>query len=53
MTQGDASKGRGLGRYICRGILEAQGGQIWADSPPGEGVQISFTLPLAAPGPPP
>jgi PAS domain S-box-containing protein len=36
--------GAGLGLYIARGIVEAHGGRIWADSKPGKGTTISFTL---------
>jgi signal transduction histidine kinase len=36
--------GAGLGLYIARGIIEAHGGRIWADSIPGKGTTISFTL---------
>jgi signal transduction histidine kinase len=43
-----AQKGRGLGLYIAKGIVEAQGGTIWADSRVGEGSTFHFTLPLAA-----
>ncbi len=39
-------KGLGLGLAISKGLVEAHGGQIWADLPPEGGLQISFTLPL-------
>jgi PAS domain S-box-containing protein len=41
--------GLGLGLYICRGIVEAHGGRIWAESPPGGITYFRFTLPIAAP----
>lgn len=40
-------KGLGLGLYISKRIVEAHGGQIWAESELGKGTSISFTLPLA------
>jgi signal transduction histidine kinase/CheY-like chemotaxis protein len=40
--------GSGLGLSIARGIVEAQGGTIWAESVPGQGSTFSFTLPFAA-----
>jgi signal transduction histidine kinase len=37
--------GAGLGLYIARGIVEAHGGRIWAESSAG-GAMLIFTLPL-------
>lgn len=35
----------GLGLAIARGLVEAQGGRIWAESSTGGGARICFTLP--------
>jgi signal transduction histidine kinase/HAMP domain-containing protein len=40
--------GTGLGLAICKAFVEAQGGEIWAESSQASGTVISFTLPLAA-----
>lgn len=45
---GSNSHGFGLGMYIARGIVEAHAGSIWAESRPGEGLRVSFTLPRSA-----
>lgn len=38
-------RGRGLGLYISRCIVEAHGGRIWVESKLGEGSRFCFTLP--------
>jgi len=45
--------GSGLGLSIAREIVELHGGQIWAESTPGEGASFCFTLPLQSVPPTP
>ncbi len=43
-SKGDR-RGAGLGLTICRAIVEAHGGRIWAESTLGVGTTVKFTLP--------
>lgn len=38
--------GVGLGLTICRGIVEAHGGRIWAENRSGGGALFHFSIPL-------
>jgi signal transduction histidine kinase len=38
----------GLGLAIARGLIEAQGGRIWAENRAGGGARVGFSLPIAA-----
>lgn len=45
-----SNHGTGLGLYICKNLVEAQGGRIWAqDNKDGPGATFSFSLPIAIP----
>ncbi len=37
--------GVGVGLAVCRGIVQAHDGEIWAESVPGHGSTFTFTLP--------
>jgi two-component system sensor kinase FixL len=41
------SDGMGIGLSICRKIVQARGGKIWAEHPVGGGTTFIFTMPLA------
>jgi signal transduction histidine kinase len=49
-AENSAQKGRGLGLYIARQLVEAQGGRIWAESRLAAGTTFFFTLPRVKPG---
>jgi C4-dicarboxylate-specific signal transduction histidine kinase len=39
-------EGLGLGLSICRSIIEAHGGRLWAEPAPKSGALFKFTIPL-------
>jgi signal transduction histidine kinase len=41
------SDGLGMGLSICRSIVEAHGGQLWASPHAPHGTALHFTIPLA------
>jgi two-component system sensor histidine kinase KdpD len=45
-TEDSDRKGYGLGLSICRAIVEAHGGRIWAVNLAGGGAAVRFTFPL-------
>ena len=43
--RGTKRAGTGLGLYITKGLVEAHGGRVWAESTPGEGATFHVVLP--------
>jgi len=39
--------GLGIGLTVCKRLVDAQGGQIWAELPPDGGLKVSFSLRIA------
>ncbi|MDB4957114.1 MAG: hypothetical protein JWO36_4683 [Myxococcales bacterium] len=42
---GNEHRGLGLGLYIAKCLVVAHGGEIWAESEPGVGTTVCFTIP--------
>jgi CheY-like chemotaxis protein len=48
-TTKDVGKGTGLGLSISLGIIQQQGGDLWAESAPGNGTTLHIELPVELP----
>jgi signal transduction histidine kinase len=45
-VRSEKATGTGLGLYICKQIIEAHRGKIWAESTPGQGTTFFIELPV-------
>lgn len=45
------ARGAGLGLLIVRSLVEGHGGRVWAESHPGVGSRLHFTVPVERPTP--
>lgn len=48
LTQSSSTPGSGMGLFISKSLVEAQGGRLWVESGPDEGATFRFTLPAAS-----
>ena len=46
--EGTTQRGSGLGLYISKALVEAQGGRIWVDNGSDQGAVFCFSLPVAS-----
>lgn len=47
-ARGSGVTGLGLGLYIARGVMQAHGGRLWAESTPGKTTTFHAVLPISA-----
>jgi signal transduction histidine kinase len=50
-TTAKLASGAGIGLYVCRRLIDAMGGRIWARARPGGGSEFAFWLPRYAGAP--
>jgi signal transduction histidine kinase len=48
----ERASGSGLGLTVCKRLVEAMGGRIWASNRPEGGLEVGFTLRMAPSGQP-
>jgi PAS domain S-box-containing protein len=45
-NQASAAPGAGIGLFVCRELVTAMGGRIWASQRPGKGAEFGFSIPV-------